>query len=175
MLEEKIKSRIRDIKHFPKKGIVFKDITPVLQDTALCNAIVRELAKRLDGMKADAVLGIESRGFLFGMQLALKLGVPFVPVRKMGKLPYKTVAYKYNLEYGSSTIEIHKDAIKPGSRVVIHDDLLATGGTAAATAELVKMLKGKVAAFAFVISLDFLNGKKIITPYSKKIISLVHY
>jgi adenine phosphoribosyltransferase len=175
MVEKRLKATIRDVKDFPRKGILFKDITPVMLDPGLCKEIVVEFAKKVSSWNIDVVVGIESRGFLFGMLIAQKLNVPFVPIRKCGKLPHKTVTYKYNLEYGSATIEIHTDAIKSGSRVLIHDDLLATGGTAAAAAELIKMLKGSVAGYAFLVNLDFLKGREMIESYSKKIVSLANY
>ncbi len=121
----------------------------------------------------DAIAGIESRGFLFGMPLALALGIPFVTVRKKGKLPWRTVSYKYDLEYGSAEVEMHVDAVKPGMRVLVHDDLLATGGTAMAAAELIRMQGGTVAGFSFLIELSFLNGVQRLKPYNAPIISLV--
>ena len=148
---------IRDIPDFPKPGIMFKDITPLFYNQDLCSAIVDGFIERMN-TKPNAILGIESRGFLFGFLTANKLGVPFVLVRKVGKLPYKTVAVSYDLEYGSSTIEMHEDALKPGWNVVIHDDLLATGGTAEAAARLVEKAGAKVIGFDFVVGLEFLNG-----------------
>ncbi|MCX6291422.1 MAG: adenine phosphoribosyltransferase [Bacteroidetes bacterium] len=174
-LQERLKSAIRDIPDFPKPGILFKDITPVLKDMHLCNDLVNAMHRPFAHRKVDCVAGIESRGFLFGVMLAKKFNVPFVPIRKHGKLPYKTISYKYNLEYGSAIIEAHVDAIKPGDHVLIHDDLLATGGTAAAAAELVKMLDGHVAGFAFVVNLEFLNGKEPLKKHSDHIISLIDY
>ncbi len=175
MIEQRLQHIIRDVKDFPKPGILFKDITPILTDNALCDDIVEETVKRLAGIKIDVVAGIESRGFLFGFLIAQKLRVPFVPVRKAGKLPYQTVSYSYDLEYGSATIEVHTDAIKKGDNVLIHDDLLATGGTAVAAAELVKILNGNVAAYNFIVELDFLHGRDVLTGYTDNIISLAHY
>ena len=175
MLHQKIQSLIRDIPDFPKEGIVFKDITPVLADTELCREVVLELKKQLLGVQVDAVVGVESRGFLFGMLLANALSVPFVPVRKAGKLPYKVVSHQYNLEYGSAEVEMHVDAIEKGWNVVVHDDLLATGGTAKAAASLVEKLGAKVSAFAFVIELEFLNGSEELKKHSGKLISIVKY
>lgn len=175
MIEQKLTSVIRDVVDFPKPGIVFKDITPILTDNSLCDEIVEETIKRLAGVKIDAVAGIESRGFLFGFMLAQKLRVPFIPVRKAGKLPYQTVSYSYDLEYGSATIEVHTDALQPGDNVLIHDDLLATGGTAIAAAELVKKLGGNIAAYSFVVELDFLGGSRALKSYTNNIISLVHF
>jgi adenine phosphoribosyltransferase len=175
MIEERIKELIRDVKDFPKQGIVFKDITPLLQNADICAEIAGEFCQKIRPLGAEAIAGIESRGFLFGMMLAQRLGLPFIPIRKQGKLPYHKVSYIYDLEYGTSAIEIHKDSIVKGQRVLIHDDLLATGGTVSAASELVKGLGGEIAGYAFLISLDFLKGKSIIRKYSKEIISLVNY
>ncbi len=174
-LENRIKAAIRDIPDFPKPGILFRDITPVLEDPVLSNAVVDGIIESLRGRRIDAIAGIESRGFLFGMPLALKLGVPFVTVRKKGKLPYKTVNYKYDLEYGSAEIEMHQDVVHPGMNVLVHDDLLATGGTAAASAELIRMQGANVAGFSFLIELSFLNGVERLKPYGADIIRLVTY
>jgi adenine phosphoribosyltransferase len=174
-IEEKIKSSIRDVPDFPKPGILFKDITPVLSDPALCRELEKEFARAVSNFPVDAVAGIESRGFLFGLGLAQRLNVPFIPIRKKGKLPYKTVSYQYDLEYGSAIIEMHTDAISEGMNVLIHDDLLATGGTAAATAELVKMQKANVSCFAFLVELSFLDGRKSLEKYTREIISLANY
>lgn len=175
MISDSLKSVIRDIKDFPKPGIIFKDVTPIFKDPDLCSKVVDAFADRLKHLQIDAVAGIESRGFLFGLMLANRLGVPFIPVRKPGKLPFSIVRKSYELEYGSATIEIHTDAFEPGCRVLIHDDLLATGGTAAATAELVTELKGVVAGFAFVINLEFLNGRDRLGSYSSDVITLIDY
>jgi len=129
-LEQNIKSAIRDVPDFPKLGIMFKDITPIFENQELCSQIVDGFINSMNGNKPDAIVGIESRGFLFGLLLANKLNVPFVLIRKAGKLPYKTVSFEYNLEYGSAKIEMHEDSIKKNWKVLIHDDLLATGGTA---------------------------------------------
>jgi adenine phosphoribosyltransferase len=175
MLEQKIKSVIRDVADFPKPGIMFKDITPILHHQDLCNEIVAEFANLIAHKNINAIVGVESRGFLFGFALANKLNVPFVLVRKSGKLPYKKISYNYDLEYGSATVEMQVDEIKKGWNVLIHDDLLATGGTAEAAAELVKMQNGNVAGFAFLVELDFLKGKEKLTQYTDTIISLVNY
>ena len=175
MIQDKIKAAIRDVKDFPKEGILFKDITPILEDSRLCSEIVDEFVKQLLDTKINAIIGVESRGFLFGMLLANRLGVPFIPVRKKGKLPYKTISYKYDLEYGSAEVEMHIDTVKKNWNVLIHDDLLATGGTAMAAAELVKQEGANIAGFAFLIGLDFLNGKDVIKKYSSNIVSLVNY
>ncbi len=170
----RIESKIRDVKDFPKKGIIFKDITPLLQDPQLCHDIVEMLAKQLEGTTIDAIACVESRGYWFGALLSQKLQVPFVPIRKKGKLPYKTVSYNYALEYGTATIEMHKDAIPKGAKILIHDDLLATGGTATAAAELVKQF-GEVVGFSFLIDLTFLNGKEKLKTYSSNIHSIITY
>lgn len=147
---------IRDIPDFPKPGIVFKDITPLLGDGPALQACIIQLKDAVSDLQYDAIVGIESRGFIFGAALAYETGKGFVPVRKPGKLPYEVVSQEYTLEYGTDTIEIHRDALEPGQRVLIVDDLIATGGTAAATCELVEKLGAQVAALAFVVSLDFI-------------------
>ncbi|MFZ5552552.1 MAG: adenine phosphoribosyltransferase [Bacteroidota bacterium] len=174
-LGERLKKTIRDIPDFPKPGILFKDITPILEDASLSADIVDFFADHFSKLGVDAVVGVESRGFLFGMPIAIKMGKPFITVRKKGKLPYKTINYKYDLEYGSAEVEMHVDSIKPGWKVVIHDDLLATGGTASAAAELVKMQHADVFAFAFLVELGFLNGKEKLNKYTNNIINLVSY
>jgi adenine phosphoribosyltransferase len=174
-LKERLKSAIRDVPDFPQPGILFKDITPVLKDAGLCKSIVDEFATQFKGQGIDCVVGIESRGFLFGMMLAQQMNIPFVPIRKHGKLPFKTISYKYNLEYGSAVIEMHVDAIQKGSKVLVHDDLLATGGTAGAAAELIKMQNGSVAGFAFLAGLNFLNGKDVLKKHSTNIVSLIEF
>jgi adenine phosphoribosyltransferase len=174
-LEKRVRDAIRDIPDFPKPGILFKDITPVLQDPSLCDAIATSIHERFAAQGIDAVVGIESRGFLFGMLVAQKFGVPFVPVRKKGKLPAKTLSYEYDLEYGSAVVEIHEDALPKGARVLIHDDLLATGGTADAAAVLVSRLGAQTAGFAFLVGLDFLPGRNIISRHSDAIYTVVSY
>lgn len=175
MITNKIKNAVRDVLDFPKPGIVFKDITPILQDQALCTNIVDAFAEQLKDLKFDAIAGIESRGFLFGLMLANKLNKPFIPIRKVGKLPFKTIKQNYDLEYGSAVIEIHEDAFPPGSNILIHDDLLATGGTVEATSLLIQKMQGQVAGFTFIIGLDFLKGKELLQKYSKKNITLASY
>jgi len=158
--EKELKKYIRDIPDFPKEGIIFKDITTLLKDpVAFCRA-VDSMAKRFKGRKIDFVVAIESRGFIFGGALAYKLKAGFIPVRKKGKLPYKTKSATYALEYGTDTLEIHADAIRKGSRVLIIDDLLATGGTAQAVTGLVDSFKAKIVGVAFLIDLTFLKGKE---------------
>jgi len=175
MIEIKIKQIVRDVNDFPKPGIVFKDITPILKDAVLCGEITAALAAQLSGMKIDVVAGIESRGFLFGMSLANLLGVPFVPMRKAGKLPYKTIRQDYDLEYGSAALELHEDAISPGQHVLIHDDLLATGGTVVAASQLIHKLGAVVAGYSFIIALDFLNGRERLATYSPNNFALASY
>jgi len=175
MISDKLDKAIREVPNFPKQGINFKDITTLLLDPELSTEIIDAFIERLKGKKIDAIVGVESRGFLFGFLLANKMGIPFVPIRKVGKLPGETLKFKYDLEYGSAEVEVHKSDIKEGWNVVVHDDLLATGGTACAASELIQQLGAKVSAFAFVISLDFLDGNKRLEKYSKEIISLKRY
>ena len=157
---DELKAAIRDVPDFPIKGILFKDITPILQDGKLFRIAVDSIANRHTGRKIDAVVGIDARGFIFAGAVAYKLGVGFLPVRKKGKLPHKTVATSYTLEYGSETSEMHIDAIKKGDNVIIVDDLLATGGTSLAAATLVKQLGGNIAELDFLIELSFLKGRE---------------
>lgn len=175
MLEQKIKNTIRDVPDFPKKGILFKDITPILHQQQLCTEMIDAMANYYKNKNIDAIVGIESRGFLFGFALANKLNIPFVLARKAGKLPYKTISFEYELEYGSAKIEMQVDDIKPHWNVLIHDDLLATGGTADAVANLVTMQNGKIAGFTFIVELQFLNGAERLIKYSNDIYSLVQY
>ena len=158
---------------FPKKGIVFKDITPILSDIKTLRLSVAEMAAPYVNLDIDVVVGIESRGFIFGAPIADILNASFVPVRKPGKLPWKTESVFYELEYGKDTLEIHKDAIKPGQNVLIVDDLLATGGTAEATCKLISKLEGKIIGFTVLIELDFLEGRKRLNQYN--VHSLVKY
>ena len=157
--------RIRDIPDFPKPGILFKDITTMLKDGDSFKSAVDGLLARVKGKPIDVVVGMESRGFIFGAPIAYALGVGFVPVRKLGKLPADVVSVEYDLEYGSATLEMHKDAITPGARVLIVDDLLATGGTVAGTIELVKQLQGEIVALAFLIELSALHGRDRLRGY----------
>lgn len=174
MLEEKIKKVIRDVEDFPKPGILFKDITPIMLHPELVAEITAELAAQVKG-KVDVVCAVESRGFFFGPLIAMELGVPFIPIRKEGKLPGNTIAYNYDLEYGSATIEIHKGHLQPGQRVLVHDDLIATGGTVAAAAELVLREGGQVEAFSFLVNLSFLNGAEKLSKYNAELFALVNY
>jgi adenine phosphoribosyltransferase len=172
-IDQNLRAAIRDIPDFPKPGIMFKDISPLLADPKLFRATIDRFAERWAGEHIDVVVGMESRGFLFGAPLAMELSAAFVPARKPGKLPYKTVSVSYDLEYGSNTLEMHTDAIQPGQKVLIVDDLLATGGTAKATRELVEKLGGEVAAFLFVVELAFLDGRAVLGD--SRVESLVSY
>jgi len=164
---------IRDVKDFPKAGIVFKDINPVIQDGPAFREVIDRMLDYARSREVNAVAGIESRGFIFGAPLALALDVGFVPVRKLGKLPGETLRAEYSLEYGTNTVEVQKDAIKAGHRVLIVDDLLATGGTAAAAAELVEKLGGDVAGIVVMVELGFLNGREALKEYDLH--SLIEY
>ncbi len=166
---------IREVPDFPQPGIFFKDITPLLQQPAALRAVVDRFAAHYRDQQIDAVVAIESRGFIFGGALAYRIDASFVPVRKAGKLPAETLQVAYYLEYGSAEVELHRDALEPGQRVLILDDLLATGGTAAASIQLVEELGATVAGIAFVIELDFLHGREQLGRYADMIYSLIHY
>jgi adenine phosphoribosyltransferase len=172
-MQDQLKAAIRDVPDFPIKGILFKDITPVLQDGKLFRLAVDTIAERHAGKKIDGVIGIDARGFIFAGAVAYKLGVGMIPVRKKGKLPYKTVVTSYTLEYGSETSEMHVDAIKPGDNVIIVDDLLATGGTALAATQLVQKLGGNVAEIDFMIELTFLKGRERLKDFN--VFSAIQY
>jgi len=176
-LEKKLNDVIRNVPDFPKPGIMFKDITPIFLDADLCDEITENIINNFlhNHGKIDAVCAIESRGFFIGVLIANKLRVPLFPVRKAGKLPAKTRSFSYDLEYGSATLEIHTDVVKKGWNVMIHDDILATGGTAMAAAELVKAEGGNVAGFSFIATLDFLKGRDRILPYSKNIVTAIEF
>ncbi len=174
-LQERLINAIRDVPDFPKEGILFKDISTIMLDPILSVDVLDHLVDIYKDQEIDAIAGIESRGFLFGYPLAMRLGLPFILLRKKGKLPYKKITYEYDLEYGSAAIEMHIDAIHPGQRVLIHDDLLATGGSAAAAAELIQQCGGQVAGFNFLVSLDFLSGNEKLQAYSDKIVNLVRF
>lgn len=174
-MEEKIKKVIRDVPDFPKPGIIFKDITPIMMDAKLSNEILDHLVETYEGQGIEAIAGIESRGFLFGYPLAMRLGIPFILIRKKGKLPYDKISCDYNLEYGTATIEIHTDAVGHKTKVLIHDDLLATGGSAEAAARLIEKAGGELAGFNFLVELEFLNGRQKLDSYSKNISNLVTY
>ena len=170
---DSIADRIRDVPDFPKKGILFKDITPVLSDIDTLRTSVKEMAAPFVDLRIDVVVGIESRGFIFGAPIADVLNCSFVPVRKPGKLPWKTESVSYELEYGTDALEIHKDAIAEGQSVLIVDDLLATGGTAEATCKLVSKLGGNIKGLSLLIELEDLNGRKRLNQYN--VHSLVQY
>ncbi|WP_343101649.1 adenine phosphoribosyltransferase [Romboutsia sp. MSSM.1001216sp_RTP31141st1_G3_RTP31141_220114] len=168
-----LKQKIREIKDFPKEGVSFKDITTLMQDGEAFKYAIDEFIKNLKDKNIDIVVGPEARGFLTGTPVAYGMGVGFVPVRKPGKLPYETESYQYGLEYGSDTLQIHKDAIKPRQRVAIVDDLLATGGTMEAAAALIEKLGGEVVSMQFLIELESLNGREKLSKYDVN--SLIKY
>ena len=174
-IEQKVKDAIRDIPKKKKKGIIFKDITPILQNPQLCTEIIEDIKEKVKDLNIQGVAGIESRGFLIGVPLAIALNVPFILIRKKGKLPYETVSYKYDLEYGSAEIEMHTDAVFKGQNILLHDDLLATGGSASAAAELIQMQGANVTAINFLVELSFLKGREVIEKYSKNITNLANY
>lgn len=174
-LETRIKTAIRDVPDFPKNGILFKDISTLLLQPALANEILDALVNRFQGADIDAVAGIESRGFLFGNALAMRLNKPFVLIRKAGKLPAEKITQQYELEYGIAAIEMHSDAIAKGQRVLIHDDLLATGGSAEAAARLIMQAGGVVAGFSMLVELGFLQGAPRLRAISEKIHCLAVY
>ena len=175
MLSERISKAIRDIPDFPKKGIIFKDIAPVLKDISLFSDIIDFLVDKYKNSGITKIAAIESRGFLFGMPLALKMNIPFVPIRKKGKLPGDVVEVSYDLEYGSASMEVQSDAISSQDKVLILDDLLATGGTAIAAAELVKKLKGAPTALAFIVELSFLKGRENLKNSGIEVFSILTY
>ena len=170
---EKLRAGIRDVPDFPKKGIIFKDITPILSDRALFRASIDLFLERCRGKEIDKIVGIDARGFLFGSTVAYELGVGFVPIRKRGKLPYKTEVAKYSLEYGEAEMEMHIDAMMRGERVVLVDDLLATGGTSAAAATLISKVGGQLLEAQFLIELEFLRGREKLQP--TPVISFLKY
>jgi adenine phosphoribosyltransferase len=163
-LLQQLRSAIRDIPDFPKPGIVFKDISPILGDADLFRSVVDALAEEAEDARPSKIVGIDARGFLFGAAVAYRLGVGLVPVRKRGKLPYKTIGSSYELEYGDAAMEMHIDAIERGERVVLVDDLLATGGTSGAAVDLIQKIGGSVGSALFVIELAFLNGRRKLPP-----------
>lgn len=164
---------IRSVPDFPKKGIVFRDITTLLKDREAFGHVIDMLYEHYKDLRIDKVVSIESRGYILGAPLAYKLGAGFIPIRKPGKLPASTVKQEYALEYGTDTLEMHRDAISPGDRVLLHDDLLATGGTAAAACQLVQKLGGRIEGASFLIELTFLQGRKLLSGYN--IFSLIRY
>lgn len=173
MSSDRLKSLIREVPDFPKKGILFYDITTLLKDKAGFATLIDQLSEHYVGQNIDLVLGMEARGFIFAPALAYRLNAGFVPVRKPGKLPAECVRFDYALEYGTNTLELHKDAIQKGQRVLIIDDLLATGGTAAATAKLAESLGATIAGLGFVVELDFLKGREKLKNY--EVMSLLRY
>ena len=168
-----LRDKIRNIQGFPQEGVLFRDITTLLKDAEGMKEAIDQMTAKLEGIDFDLVLGPESRGFIFGMPVAYNMGKGFVPVRKAGKLPAEVVSKEYALEYGTATIEMHKDAIQPGQKVVIVDDLMATGGTAKAIVEMVEEMGAEVAAMIFLIELDFLEGRKVLP--GRKIEAIIHY
>src|SRR5438067_13663731 len=170
---EELRAAVRDVPDFPKRGIVFKDITPVLSNPVLFRASVDLFLERCRGLKIDKIVGIDARGFLFGSAVAYELGVGFVPIRKRGKLPFKTEIAKYSLEYGEAEMEMHIDAMRPGEKIILVDDLLATGGTSAAAAALIKKVGGELVEAQFLIELEFLHGRKQLEP--TPIVSFLKY
>jgi adenine phosphoribosyltransferase len=169
----RLKDKIRDIPDFPKPGIIFKDITPLVKDPATLRLAVHQLLHPFLGRDITAVAGMEARGFIFGSLVAWELGIPFIPLRKPGKLPYDVQSVSYDLEYGSAELEVHIDAVDSSDKVLLIDDLLATGGTAKASCELIKKLGASVVACAFVVELDFLEGRNTLEGY--EVHSLLHY
>ena len=168
-----LKDKIRDIADFPQKGILFRDITTLIKDPAAFKYVIDELTKRYADEKIDIVAAVESRGYVFGAPLAYNLGAGFVTIRKPGKLPCETYSQEYELEYGKNTIEIHKDAVKKGPRVLLIDDLIATGGSSKAAAKLIELEGGKIIEIAFIIELNFLNGREALKDYP--VYSMIQY
>lgn len=158
MLEQELRNCIKEIPDFPKPGISFKDITPILANPSLCHKCVQAMAEWAKVLNPDIIAGVESRGFMFGFAIAQKLNIPFVPIRKPGKLPREVYSCSYDLEYGAATLELHKEDIKPNARVIVHDDLLATGGTVGAAIQLIESAGAQVIGTQFLVELSFLNG-----------------
>lgn len=161
-LEETLKPLLRDVPDFPKPGVLFKDITPLLSNPAATKNVVQEVAAHFSNQNIQALAAVEARGFIFGSLIAQELNIPFIPIRKAGKLPYKKITEEYSLEYGNAKIEMHEDAFAKGTRVLLHDDLLATGGTATAAGHMVQRLGGVVAGYSFIINLSFLPGEQVL-------------
>jgi adenine phosphoribosyltransferase len=174
-IQERLKTSIRDVADFPKPGILFKDISTIMLDAELSQDVLNHLVETYKDAQLDAIAGIESRGFLFGFPLAIKLGLPFILIRKEGKLPYNKIKHAYDLEYGSAVIEMHSDAVQANQRVLIHDDLLATGGSAGAAAELIQKSGAVVAGFSFLVELSFLEGQEKLKQYSTNIQGIISY
>ena len=174
-ISDEIRNTLIDVMDFPKQGILFKDVTPIFSNPELCSKIIAELKEHYSTKGIEYVIGLESRGFLLGMPLALALNVPFVMVRKKGKLPRETYAVSYELEYGTATVELHKNAIRQGARVLIHDDVLATGGTAEAAIRLIEKVGGKVVGCSFIIDLPELKGRERLEKLGMTVLSLVEF
>jgi adenine phosphoribosyltransferase len=174
-LQKLLENTIRDVPDFPKPGILFKDITPILKNPELCKLIIEDIGQTFTSEKPEAIIGIESRGFLFGILLANYFNIPFIPIRKAGKLPYKTIRHQYSLEYGNAEMEMHEDALEKGMRVLVHDDLLATGGTALAAASLINLQQAHLIGFSFLVELKFLHGRNNLEKFSQQIHSLIQY
>lgn len=174
-MQEQLIAVIRDVPDFPKPGILFKDISPIMLNPQISNAVLDHLVGQYQHSNLNAIAGIESRGFLFGYPLAMRLGLPFILIRKEGKLPYNKIKHAYELEYGSAVIEMHTDAVQAGQRILIHDDLLATGGSAAAAATLIQKCGGVVAGFDFLVALSFLEADQLLVKFSEQINAIVRY
>lgn len=174
-IQDKVRKEIRDVHDFPIPGIVFKDITPLMMNPLLSIEMLEEMAQQVQNYGITKIAGIESRGFLLGYPLAMKLKLPFVLIRKKGKLPYHKITQSYVLEYGLAEIEMHEDAVNENDMVLVHDDLLATGGSAEAAANLITRQGAKIAGFSFIIELSFLNGRQKLTPFTNNIFNLVSY
>lgn len=168
-----LKSRIRDVPDFPEKGILFRDVTTLLKDPAAFRQAIDQLTEHFRGTHATHVAAVEARGYMFGAPLAYHLGLGFIPVRKPGKLPYDTISQSYSLEYGKNVLELHKDAVGPGDRVLVIDDLIATGGSAMAVAQLIERLGAEVVGFGFLVELEFLKGREVLKEYD--VFSLLTY
>lgn len=168
-----LKSKIRDIPDFPKKGIIFKDITTLLKDKEALRYSINKLVEKYKGVKIDAIAAVEARGYIFGAAMAYELGTSFIPIRKPGKLPHETYSMEYELEYGSNVLEIHKDAVSGGQRILVVDDLIATGGSSKACAHLIEKMGGVVVGFAFLVELTFLKGRECLNGY--EVFSLIQY
>lgn len=175
MIQEKAKACVRDVPDFPKPGILFRDLTPILARPDLCIEIDDFFADIFRNQDIDAVAALEARGFWFGPSISRKLNVPFIPIRKKGKLPFRTIERSYALEYGQAVVEMHVDAVQPGMRILIHDDLIATGGSAVAAAELIENAGGVVAGFSFLVEISDLKGRDRLNRFSPNIVSLITY
>ncbi len=175
MIQEKAKACVRDVPDFPKPGILFRDLTPILARPDLCIEIDDFFAETFRSQHIDAVAALEARGFWFGPGISRKLNVPFIPIRKKGKLPFRTIERSYALEYGQAVVEMHVDAVQPGMRILIHDDLIATGGSAVAASELIENMGGVVAGFSFLVEISDLKGRDRLNRFSSNIVSLITY